>query len=634
MYNVCYEICTISFLIVLMLSFSMKKQMNDRQSKVFRCFLMLVLGYLVLDVLLSFTIRYHQMPMRAINMVISTAVIFLQNLVLAVFVTYIGILGQQKAKKGKGMKCLIAAPVFLTIALLAANPFTKSVFYINSRGYRRGPLYVLLYVIAAAYLLGTLIYIIRIHKELPKKKFPLFLLVIGIVILMTVLQYVYPDDSLIGMGIGIALFIMYLTIENPTIYADTLTSALNRQAFTLRTSQMREKGKPFYIFAIALDNFKIINEVFGMEGGNRIMQMLVEKLHRSYSKSQVFRYHGDIFALILEEQYESTKELDRIRKILRSRWTINGVDVELGACICRIPPKFYMKSDSELVKAVDYAISEAKSRGKNQYFELDEDAAEDMTRRAAIEQAMMSAIEEGKFEVHYQPIYDTKHQCFHSLEALARLNVPEYGYVSPEEFIRIAEQNGMIIEIGMLVLEEVCRLIAGENLREKGIEFVEVNLSVVQCMQENCYDDILKLLAKYDIPPEMINLEITESAAVYSEERLVHNMARLSLTDITFSLDDYGSGYSNINYLVDLPFSIVKIDKYFVWAAFKKLKMRKILENTIVMFNNINLNIVAEGIEDEEMVKVLTEMGARYLQGYNFAKPLPKDKLLQLLQGG
>ena len=132
----------------------------------------------------------------------------------------------------------------------------------------------------------------------------------------------------------------------------------------------------------------------------------------------------------------------------------------------------------------------------------------------------------------------------------------------------------------------------------------------------------------------MINLEITESAAVYSEEKLVHNMARLSLTDITFSLDDYGSGYSNINYLVDLPFSIVKIDKYFVWAAFKKLKMRKILENTIAMFNNINLNIVAEGIEDEEMVKVLTEMGARYLQGYNFAKPLPKDKLLQLLQGG
>lgn len=632
MYNVYYEICTILFLIVLMLSFSLKKQMYDEQSKVFWNFLLIVFGYLVSDVLLSFTIRYHQMPMHVINMIIGTMVIFLQNVVLAVFVTYIGILGRQKTKKGKTIKWLIAAPVFLTIALLAANPFTKSVFYINSGGYQRGPLHVLVYIIAAAYLLGTMVYIIRIHKELSQKQFLLFCLIIGIAVFMAVLQYIYPDDSLIGMGIGIDLFIMYLTIENPTIYGDTLTSALNRQAFTLRTSQMREKGKPFYIFAIALDNFKIINEVFGMEGGNQIMQMLVEKLHRSYS--QVFRYHGDIFALILEEQYESTKELDRIRKILRSRWSINGVDVELSACICRIPPKFYMKSDSELVKAVDYAISEAKTRGKNQYFELDEDAAEDMTRRAAIEQAMMSAIEEQQFEVHYQPIYDTRHQCFHSLEALARLNVPEYGYVSPEEFIRIAEQNGMIMQIGMLVLEEVCRLIAKHDLREKGIEFVEVNLSVVQCMQENCYDDILKLLEKYDIPPEMINLEITESAAVYSEEKLVHNMARLSLTDITFSLDDYGSGYSNINYLVDLPFSIVKIDKYFVWAAFKKLKMRKILENTIAMFNNINLNIVAEGIEDEEMVKVLTEMGARYLQGYNFAKPLPKDKLLQLLQGG
>lgn len=635
MHNVSYEICTIMFLTVLMASFFSKRQMWDRQSEMFRRLLLFVFGYLLLDILLYAAVGYNQ-TFPFINTLICTAVLALQALIQIIFVIYIAVLGQgqEKKKRKQGLSLLALVPMLLLLGILLVNLFAGFLFYYNDAGYQYGRWYVLLYVLTAVYQAGVTAYVVCIRKELTRRQFWLILLTIGVSVATAVLQYFNTEYSLTGAGIGIDLFILYLTIEDPTIYADTLTSAMNRQAFVMKAGQMREKGKFFHIIAIALDNFKIVNEVFGMEGGNILLQMLAGQLQRVYPKSQVFRYNGDIFTIILEEKYESTKEIDRIRKILRKRWRVNEVDVELSACICRIPPKFFMMSDSELIKALDYAIGMAKSRGKNQYFELDEDTAKDMARTAAIEQAMMSAIEEEKFEVHYQPIYDTKHRRFHSMEALARLNVPEYGYVSPEEFIRIAEQNGMIMQIGMLVLEEVCRVISEHRLEEKGIEFVEVNLSVVQCMQENCHEAVLEMLEKYGIPPEMINLEITESAAVNSEEKLVHNMARLSLTDITFSLDDYGSGYSNINYLADLPFTIVKIDKYFVWAAFKKVKMRKILENTIAMFNDINLKIVAEGIEDEEMAKVLTDMGAHYLQGYHYAKPMPKEKMLGLLQGG
>jgi EAL domain-containing protein (putative c-di-GMP-specific phosphodiesterase class I) len=152
-------------------------------------------------------------------------------------------------------------------------------------------------------------------------------------------------------------------------------------------------------------------------------------------------------------------------------------------------------------------------------------------------------------------------------------------------------------------------------------------------MQENYHEGIMELLEHYNVSPKMINLEITETAAAYSEDRLVRNMARMSLMDITFSMDDYGSGYSNVNYLVDMPFSIIKLDKYFVWAAFKKVKMRKILENTISMFHDINLKVVAEGVEDEEMVNALTQLGVEYLQGYYYSKPLPRTALMDLLQG-
>ena len=263
---------------------------------------------------------------------------------------------------------------------------------------------------------------------------------------------------------------------------------------------------------------------------------------------------------------------------------------------------------------------------------MDEDATADLHRTLAIEQALISAVESGRFEVHYQPIIDTHTKRFHSMEALARLNVYGYGYVSPEEFILIAERNGTILQIGLIVLEEVCRFISGNKLEEKGIEFVEVNLSVVQCMQDTICKDIMRILNKYDIPPRMINLEITESAAADSEEKLIRNMARLSLSDITFSLDDYGSGFSNINYIVDLPFSIVKLDKYIVWAAMKNVTSRRILENTVAMFKAIHLRIVAEGIEDIEMARIITDMGVDYLQGYYFSRPVPKDQLLLCLE--
>lgn len=632
-YNINFEICTLIFVTVLIISFFSKKQMNDKQSRTFQVYLLIVFLDLCLDIISCITVEYYKLIPLPVNIIINTLFLMLQAVVPAIFITYIYTIVQNRLQSKKQMPWYLFLPMAIIVLLLCFNPILKCFFYFDEAGYQHGPYHSLLYVSTAVYITGMTIYTILMHKVLSWKQSALIYVMIGMASIMTALQFVFPNYSLSGVGIGVSVFIMYLTLENPTIYEDTLTGAMNREAFVFQTNLMREEGKKFQIFAIALDNFKIINEVFGMAGGNQLMQMLVQNLHQVYSKSQVFRFHGDIFTIVLDAGSESNKELDTIRKIVRHPWNINGIEVEISACICLVHSEHYADSDSDLVKALDYSIGEAKAKGKGQYFEMDEQAADAMSRKAAIEQALVSAVEAERFEVHYQPIYDTVNHCFHSMEALARLKVPNYGYVSPEEFIRIAEQNGMIIDIGILVLKEVCRFISEENLKDMGIAFVEVNLSVVQCMQEGIYQKIFQVLKQYRVPPSMINLEITESAAAYSEETLVRNMAWLSLADITFSLDDYGSGYSNVNYLVDLPFTIVKLDKYMIWSAFKQVKMRKILENTIAMFKDINLKVVAEGIETEEMAEAVTSMGADYIQGYYYAKPMPKDALIELLQG-
>lgn len=629
-YNVDYEICAIIFLVMLIVLAATRKGLEDFQSKSFRIYLTACFVNICLDVITCYTVTYYEMVPLWLNYLLNTIFLAVQCIIPPMFTVYLFFKVQQMQRIHMKRNWLIWLPAFTGIVLVLSSLWTEAIFYFNPSGYHHGIFHSYLYVNAALYSIGTIIYAIWCRDVLKWKQTVIICVIIIVTILPTLVQFAFPNYMLSGVGTALSVFIMYLTSENMNNYVDTTTGALNREAFSFHVREVDERRIPEQIFVVALDNFKIVNELYGVEGGDELLRMLVKGFQKEYADSKVFRFGGDTFVITLEEKTEGIKELNRIQQVVKKPWRLHDAEVELSACICLIHTIHH--DVEELIQAIEYAVGQAKATGKGQFFEVDEDAVGEVARQKAIEQAMMASIEAGQFEVHYQPIYDTKNQCFHSLEALARLNVPGYGYVSPEEFIRIAEQNGTIIQIGILVLEEVCRFIKQYNLKSMGIDFVEVNLSVVQCMQEKIYKDIREVLERYNVPPEMINLEITESAAAYSEEQLIRNMARLSLMDITFSLDDYGSGYSNINYLVDLPFSIVKIDKYVVWAAMKKVTSRMVLENTISMFKAINLKIVTEGIEDSEMAEIITGMGADYLQGYYFSKPVPKEKLVECLK--
>ena len=370
-------------------------------------------------------------------------------------------------------------------------------------------------------------------KEL-NREFIHLVMMIAASALPVMIQMFFPHYLLTGVGTALCIYVMYLTSENQLDFSDQVSGAFNREAFLYELDELYKHAENVNIFIVALDNFKIINEIYGMEGGNELMRKLVKQLQKEFGELNVFRYGGDIFAVTVEGELELVKSRDIIYHIFRTPFDYKGLDVLLSACVCLIHSRNHdMKS---IFSAIEYGVDQAKARGKGQFIEVERKTVDTIERRMAIEQAIVERIKKESFEVHYQPIVDAKEKCVVSLEALARLDVPKYGYVSPEEFIKIAEKNGTIVQIGKLVIEEVCRFINEENLIEKGIKYVEVNLSVVQCMREKLYKDIQEVLDKYNIPTSMINLEITESAAAYSEERLLRNMARLSMRGISFSL--------------------------------------------------------------------------------------------------
>ena len=233
--------------------------------------------------------------------------------------------------------------------------------------------------------------------------------------------------------------------------------------------------------------------------------------------------------------------------------------------------------------------------------------------------------------MYYQPIYSVRERRFVSAEALIRLNDEEYGIISPGIFIPAAERKGLMGPIGDFVLESVFRFISENDLRVLGLSYIELNLSVAQCLQSDLSDKILALQKKYHINPECVNLEITESTYENFSQTTDMNIRRLSENGFTFSLDDYGTGYSNMHRISRLPLKIIKIDKTLV-DDMARADGLSVLENTVTMMKDIRKEIVCEGVETSEQLAALEKMDVDFIQGFFFSKPLPEESFVAFVK--
>ena len=319
----------------------------------------------------------------------------------------------------------------------------------------------------------------------------------------------------------------------------------------------------------------------------------------------------------------------KLQKRFDFSWTWNNVELKLFSRLCVIECPEYAKSSSDLFDFVNLVKDD--ERYKKNIIYAEEIDLKVKHRTVYIEHYLRNGIVENRFEVYYQPIYSVKEQRIIGAEALIRLQDEDGSFISPEDFIPIAEKTGTILRIGEFVFEEVCKMLSLINPEEYGITKIDINLSVAQCMQEILANQILAIQSVYKIPTSIINLEITETSAAHTPEILLKNMRALADAGFELSLDDYGSGYSNMNYMLNLPFKMIKIDKYIVWAAFSDPKARKALAATVKMIKDMDLIVLAEGVEKKEHVEALIEMGCDYLQGYYYSKPVPKNEFLQIM---
>lgn len=443
-------------------------------------------------------------------------------------------------------------------------------------------------------------------------------------------QFIVRKVQISNFALAIAVMLIYVTLQRPEDELDAASGAFNARTFNRRGHMRLDSGKPFWIFATEINNMTMVNSSFGLNGGNQVIKEVADRFMLRLKKNQhLYRLSGVRFAVMFDTKEDYEEFALRCKGIFDAPVHVNETEVQITAMACVIAVPEVTNKLSEVEDLIRYYRTSVNV--SEDIITADKDAIEKARRREMVDYAIQNAINNRTFEVYYQPIYCVKDKAFSGCEALIRLKDEKLGFISPDEFIPIAEQNGKIIEVGRFVIDEVCSFIKSERLQERGITFVDINLSVIQCMHPEIISDIERTLEKYSVPRSMVNLEITETASAGSYAMLQNKLNELHSNGFTISLDDFGTGFASVEYLINFPFDVVKLDKALVWAYMSTKKYEPILQHYMPMLHSLGTRIVAEGVETLEMANALIELGCDFLQGYYYSRPIPKEKFLEFI---
>lgn len=623
------QICSLILVSMILILFFSKNKLDMFMNKVFSSFLLVVFGCVLLDVVSAMAICFQKNIPAGVCEVICKLYVF--SVALVGYFILIYVLAEINYNQIVWRRYLVYAGLVLAVACVA--PFLSIHTYHKGRVlYTYGTFVQMAYVAGGTYLAISLLYIIKYYKEMNiHRRNAVVFAVFGLSI-TSVIQYFNRKLLLFSFAMAAAVIYIYISLQNPDENLDKETGALNKNAFYAKISSLCEEGAEFFIISISLDNYKFINETFGIKGTKQLIKQI--KSYLAENKQGILFRNGELeYSVILRGSRDLfLKRTSEIRERFRNPWKIGSVEVVLNASISAISSQEASNRPEELIELVKYFAYETRKQGEGSLIIVDKREIEKKLERESIERALKKAIEKEEIQVYYQPIYCNETGYYTCAEALVRIRDEFNRFIPPEVFIPIAEQNGWILRLGSIVFEKVCRFIKENRLQERGIHYIEVNLSVVQCMQDNLADKFLTIMRKYDISPEFINLEITETAASNSENVLIHNMNQLMEQGTTFSLDDYGSGYANLNYITFLPFHLIKLDKEIVWAYFRNQRAKVVLESAITMIKHLGMKIVAEGVESMEQYATMRKLGVDYIQGFYFSKPVDEVSFLKMFE--
>ena len=549
-------------------------------------------------------------------------------IVLLIWVGYFGLIYSRsdfkgtKAEQGRENR-VYTVILFIGTLLIYILPIK---YYLDGDVvYTYGPSCTATYIFALLFVLVTLYKVGIKGREMNPKRRRAIIMWMCIWIVAAVTQFLNANLLLVGFASVLGMTILFFELENPEANLDRETGAYNAHALGEYTKQLYEKQEQFSAILVALGN----NTAAESNGSSQQIDRMLRDIARYADKIKnvkVFKTLERELAFLTDDEGRMWEVLQEVKDYINTSWP------EASPFYVVLPDSLLLRNVGELFLMLrHFRIGKRKDFTDNSII-LDETQIGQYKERERTEAMLRSALEDDRVEVFFQPIYSTRLRRFVSAEALVRIRDQEGSIIPPGKFIPIAERNGLISQIGERVFDKTCAFIQENQLRKRyGIEYVEVNLSVRQCEDLGLAKTYIHIMEKYQLDPSCINLEITESASIKTRDNLLKNMQALMNYGVKFSLDDFGNGESNLNYIVDMPVSIVKFDRDMTQAFFSGQKAKFVMEASMHMIHDMKLEIVSEGVETREQVEAIETLGIEYIQGYYFSKPLPGEEFLKFV---
>lgn len=629
LYNYFFDVASLIMAVFLVIVYAIRRTLRTTSNRYLLVLLLVDCVGAFCDIISCFCISYPTRYSMWFNYLMCNGYLFFYNLMGILFFAYI----DSKTKMAKvyvPVKIYIRVAAIFEFILIFTSPWTHLVSYFDENiVYCHGPLMMLLYLLAASHLtLAALFFFLR-RRRFNKYQVMSIISFIFSVFIGVFIQFVFPRLLVGQFGCTLVLFFIYTSLENPVYHTYSQSTCYNRLAFReIMKMKVRDKEK-FGIFAFAIRDFASIQERLSIKNAVRLSNVIAEFIATRY-RENAFAISDDKFVIIAKNE-RKFKDIEDALNIFFSK-EIMLVDDKIEVSINTVVlSKIDISQKADTIEAgLIYCLEHNLASDKN--YDFDQIVA-DNKRRRAVATVVERAIDNNLFDVYYQPIINTNTGKFQSCEALIRLIDKDLGFVSPEEFIPIAEREGLIVKIGDIVFEKVCKFINESQIISKyGVKYVEINLSTIQCVAPDLISKFTAVMEKYSIKPEWINLEITETAGFEQNEQMLKNIDDFHRMGVTFSIDDYGSGFASADYLCKLPVDIVKIDKGILWQAMKEAKAGIVLIGTIKMLKTLGKKIVVEGVENEEMVRILEDNGCDYMQGYFYSRPIPGKDYIEFLK--
>jgi diguanylate cyclase (GGDEF)-like protein/PAS domain S-box-containing protein len=424
---------------------------------------------------------------------------------------------------------------------------------------------------------------------------------------------------------------------------DNLTELPNRVLFLerLNRAMTRQRRNPDYRFAVLmidLDSFKRINDTLGHQAGDLLLQEVAQRLTTCLrTMDTVARMGGDEFAVLLED-FQSNQEAiaitRRLMQAIRQPLNIQDHEIQVSASVGVVLQTGRYTSPNDLLRDADISMYRSKEQGKNQFKVFSKSMYEHVVRTVRLENDLRQALTEDEFELFFQPIYDLAANRLNGFEALLRWNHPEKGVLAPGAFIPVAEETGLITDLGTWVLDRGCRTLAGWRRDFPEVEVsLSLNLSPRDLLQPSLIPMLTELLHETGLDARHVKLEITETAVMENPEIATARLERLQKMGFQVAMDDFGTGYSSLSYLQRLPIDILKIDRSFVQTMLENPNNLEIIKAIIGLGKILDLRIVAEGVETPEQLAALRDLGCDLAQGYLLGRPMPRQQAEALLSG-